>query len=305
MFVQDGSLNTPRTIWPTLNRIQLSLGFSYAQMADFCHLTLKRFLSLKAANKDLPLENAFFLCDHFNIGIEKLVTGNIDFIALVQQFTGNSGYVPERYLESANSKRRTVINILNYIENDFGWESKFRYLQRFQMSESMFLDADAPINLRYSVDLCNTLLKEARNPEVLLKIGRNSVKTHKNSEMGKTLSKARNLSELFEMMFPEVLEKYIEKNIRWKIISMGNNKCVLEGSPDHDIVGVLGKENVFASSGSYVREGFVSSIPGYLGYNHAPIKRLSCVSQGDTTTRFALDFNPIIRSKKTLLSAVS
>lgn len=306
MSLQDRPIKRPPpTIWPIVSRIQLSLGLSQEQMADICHLTLKEYVSLRHSDKDLPLQNAFFLCDRFNIGIEKLVKGDIDFNALVQQFAGNTAYMPLRYLESANSKRRTVINILNYIESHYGWETRFRYLQRFQMSEVMFLDPNAPINLRYSVDLCNTLLRETRNHEVLLKIGQNAALTNKHSEMGQSLARARNLHELFELMFSEVAEKYIEKNIHWKILGMNKSSCTLEGKPDADIVAALGKENVFSSAGTYVREGFVSSIPAYLDFDFAPVKRISCVSQGDENIRFEVNFDNIISSKRPVFSVIN
>lgn len=291
--------------WPVLNRIQKCLGIDDRKMADLVRLTEKEMVKMRAKERDISPRAAFYLADALNIGFEAIVTGRMDYIALAQQFLGNHSYIPERYLQGAHSKRRTVINILDYIKENLGGEQRWRTLQQFQMTESMFEDPDAPINLRFSVDICDMLLNRHRTHQTLFEIGQHSVRTNKNSEMGQSLQKARNVREVYEMMFSGISERYIENNFTWKIDSFSTEECLISGYPNEEIVNAIGKKYVYASSGMWIREGFIASIPEYIGMESAKIKRVRCVSRMDSKVTFLVNLELLIRSKNKKLVLVA
>lgn len=306
MRLQDPALKRrgPRSVWPTLNQIQKRLGLSDSRMAELLLLSDKTFLSMRGRNKDISVRAAFHLSDVLNVSFESLVDGDIDYVTMAQQFWGNEQYIPEKYLKGANSKRRTAINLLNYIEDHLGWEQRWRILQRFQMSEAMFKEPDEPINLRFSLDICDWLLKYHRTPEVLFRMGQYSLRTNKDSVMGKELRKARNLREVYELMFSGVAEKYVEKNFIWKVESFLSSECLISGAPTPEAMELIGKGYVCAPSGMWIREGFISAIPGYIGYDSASVERLSCVSNGDPQVKFRVDFSSLIAKKKRRLKLI-
>ncbi|MGK5085056.1 hypothetical protein WDW37_17340 [Bdellovibrionota bacterium FG-1] len=285
-------------VWQTLNRIQETLSLSDSAMADLMRLTSRDFTNLKTRNVEPLIRSTMALAEVINVGFDSLVTNAIDYVALSRQFFGNECYIPEKYVYGASSKRRSVVNLLDYVEQRLGWERRLQILRRFQMTEAMFTDPDAPINLRLSVDIGSWVLKQYRNEQLLVEMGRNAVNTHRNSPMGIELQKARNLRELFEMMCEFVLEKYIEKNFKWSIRFHDATTCSIDGVPDRELIPVIGANYINSRVGCLVRTGFMASIPGYLNFPTIEVKKTKCVSAGDGLCRFELDFLPVIRKMR-------
>lgn len=288
---QDKS-NTSLQIWSRIETIRIALDLSYADLAESLQLTESELLKLRADKREPTVKSVMAFCDALNIGFSTFMTGDIDIVALVKQFQGEPRYIPEKYTVKANSKKRTVINLLNFIEENFGWERKVRMLRYFQMNEAMFEDPDGDINLRLAVDLSDYLRKIVTTDSVFLEMGKNAVATYKNTEIGRALEKARRPIELFEMMFDGLSEKFVEKNFSWSIVKKGSSGIVIEGVPNDDIFSSLGENYLRSKSGSLIRQGFISSIPEYLGYSDAPISTLKCVSHGDDKTQYLVHLNP-------------
>lgn len=284
--------NTSLQIWSRIETVRIALDLSIADLAELLHMSESELLKLRADKREPTVSSVMAFCDALNIGFSTFMTGDIDTVALVKQFQGEIRFMPEKYTVKANSKKRTVINLLNFIEENFGWERKTRMLRYFQMNEAMFEDPDGDINLRLAVDLSDYLKKIVTSDSVFLDMGKNAVATYKNTEIGKTLENARRPMELFEMMFDGLSEKFVEKNFSWSIVKKGSTGLVIEGLPNPDIFDSLGENYLRTKSGSLIRQGFISSIPEYLGYNDAPISTLKCVSQGDEKTQYLVHLNP-------------
>jgi hypothetical protein len=160
----------------------------------------------------------------------------------------------------------------------------------------MFEDLDAPINLRLSVDLSSWILRYHSDPGLLVEMGANAVRTHRGSVVGKELSRARDVRELFERMFGGVAEQFIEKNFRWSIHRFSRSRLTLRGVPDAALVATLGKEYMHNFQGCLIRQGFVSTIPAYLGHSAARVTKSRCVCAGDGFCEFEVDLTlPLMR----------
>lgn len=307
MSIQDHPLELKEkkipSLWDTLYRIQATLNLPDQEMADFMRLTRRDFSHLKSRKKEPSVGSIMAFAELINVGFESILINDIDYIALSKQFLGNVFYVPEKYTVGANSRRRTVINLLDYIEKRLGWEQRLQVLRRFQMTEAMFSDPNAEINLRLSVDICSWVLSYYRDETLIHEMGCNAVNTHRRTLMGQELSRAKNLREIFEMMCDFILEKYIERNFKWRIRFQDSMTCIMEGVPNQDLVPIIGESYVNSRIGCLVRGGFIASIPCYLDFPAVEIKKSKCVAQGDGLCRFELDFLPVVRKKQHLHSS--
>lgn len=285
-------------IWETLHRVQVTLNLGADAFADLMQLTPPQFLRMKGRRQEPGVQSILALCNSLNMSLETFITGDIDFVAMVEQFHGNAAYIPEKYSVSANSHRRTVVNLLNYMETNLGWEKRAQVLRRHQMTEAMFTDPDALINLRFSVDISSWILKHYRDPKILFDMGRNAAVTYWNSPIRQRLAVARNLKELFELMFDSVAETYVEKNFKWQLASINAETLTLRGTPDPELVAKLGVSYMHNLQGCLIRQGFISSIPAYLGYPSAPVTKSACVCAGHDYCEFQVDLRPVIRTGK-------
>lgn len=285
-------------IWDTLHRIQSTLGIKRERLAEMLALKPSELERLRRRQKEPLLTSIMSLCQHLNLGIENVTINDIDYLAMSRQFFGEHASLPEKYAVYAQSKRRTVVSLLNYVEARFGWQTRAQVLRRFQMTEAMFENPDAPINLRFSVDLCSWLLRFHRDPGVLLDMGANAVRTHLHSPVGHELSSSRNLRELFERMFDSVAEQYIERNFKWTIASADAFAITLRGVPDAELVAKLGTHYMHSLQGCLIRQGFVSSIPAYLGQPNAVVEKRRCVRADHAYCEYWIDLRPAIRADK-------
>jgi predicted hydrocarbon binding protein len=132
---------------------------------------------------------------------------------------------------------------------------------------------------------------------MIIGMGRNFVEISKKTPMGAELRAARNVRELYEI-FQEcnIVERYMERNCQWRVAFVGAHRCIVEGTPEREFISMLGKEYMTSEAACLVRQGFIASIPGYLGYPPANIRKLSCVARGDSSCRYDLDFLPILKS---------
>jgi hypothetical protein len=280
----------PQTLWEVIHRIQVTLNYNDFQMANMLQLLPTELERARQQKKDLSIKSAMSLSKQLNIGFEALITNQIDYKALVQHQAGNVCFIPKRYQCSALSRRRTVVNLLNYIEQKFGWEKKISLLRRFQMNESMFLAPNESINLCFSVDLAGEIFKYQKQESTLIEMGIHAANTHRHSPIGTSLSHARAVHEAFEMMFGGLLSEYVEKNFAWKLTKIHQYGCELEGRPNPDLKKDIPESYIQSQAGCLIRKGFIMSIPCYLNMPFATARKLSCVSQGDPSCRFEVLF---------------
>lgn len=283
--------------WVVLNRIQGTLRLKDAHMAELMRMTEKEFRRLKNRRIEPRVPAGMALAHALNIGFDSLILNNIDYVALERHFYGESSYIPEKYTVAAQSHRRTVINLLNFIEMRRGWEMRQQTLRRFQLSESMFAEPDALINLRLPVDISEWLYKQFPNERFFYDMGKNSFETHSRSVVGEELRSSRNLRELFEMMFAGVAEKYIERNLKWVLTTKHYPIYTIEGTPSEELRSALGDQIYRSHATCLVRKGFISSIACYLGHPAQTVTKTACLAHGDSSCKFSVDLSEALKKR--------
>jgi hypothetical protein len=199
-------------------------------------------------------------------------------------------YLPEKYQVSAFSRRRTVINLLDYIELTFGIEKRALILRKFQMNESHFLDPEKKINLRFAVDLGEAIFQTQREESTLVEMGMYSAITNRASRLGTILARSRSVKDLFEMMFVDLLPQFVEENFSWRLLSFDDYGCEVEGRPNSVLRENIPEGYIRSKTGCMIRKGFIISLPFYIGLPAAGVRKLSCICQGDPSCRYRVRF---------------
>ncbi len=112
-------MRTQRTrypdLWSTIAKIQKTLDLSDTDFSEYLELTLKDFQSHRRLGQSLKLRPMSLLADRLDLNLETLIFDSVDCQALAVR-RHDSGHLQERYLVGAFSKRRTVLNFLDYLE---------------------------------------------------------------------------------------------------------------------------------------------------------------------------------------------
>lgn len=258
--------------WRSLERVIETVGWTDTQAADALGLTQEEYLARKNSRADMPASGTLILAEELGIGVENLIYGRVDLAALAQHYRGQKTYLPERYLRSAQTKKRVALNLLNYIENKFGWARRADLLKDLQIHEAALANPDEGISLNFSVDTFNWLFRYDRKPSQLEELGENLWFNNRNENLTKELSASRSVFELLEHLFAGPLEKYLEKNFSWRIWKMNTSRIVVRGFPNADVETAIGTEAIQDYPTSLVRKGMFASLPRYLGLPAAPVR---------------------------------
>jgi hypothetical protein len=285
----------PPHLWDTLEQIRHTLNLDHFQFADLLTLTEKEYWALRKKRREPSISSTVELTKRLNIGFDTLVLNQFDYQTLEKHFYGEVDHLPEKYRIGAFSKRRAVAPYLNFVQDHFGRENRSLLLREFQLTNSAFLDPNAPINLRFAIDLGNYILKYQSDPALLIEMGKYSVSSHKNTLISELLAQESTLSLVFEKMATEITPKMIESNYHWKIESETPQTLLLKGTPTLDLQSYHPKEYVFSRVACLFRTGVISAIPTYLDFPFFPVKKTACVSQGDPHCLFEVHFH---RSKR-------
>jgi hypothetical protein len=272
--------------WDTINRIGVTLNLTMDEIAEMMEVTPYRLQTMQKFNKEPNVSSAMAFSKRINVSFEALVLDRFNYKLMAQQYFGNNSSLPERYSEFALSKRLTVIPHLDYIENYFGWAARALVLRRFQMTEAMFVDPQAPINMRFSLDLIDYLLNYYRNPQILEHMGWNSARNTRTSALAGELRGADTPEEIYERMTDGAIARFVERNFFWKLLSVSDGECMIEGSPSDESTQMPDYKTLFTRGACMIRSGFISYLPNYANFRSARVKKVSCVAEGSQSCRF-------------------
>lgn len=272
--------------WDTVNRIAVTLNLSIEDLAEMMEITPYRLKLLQRYGKEPNVSSAMALSKRVNISFDSLVLNQFDYKLMAQQYFGNQSELPERYLEHSLSRRRTIIPHLNYIEQYFGWAQRALILRRFQLTEGMFADPDATMNMRFAIDLTRYLLDYHRNPAILEHMGWYSARHNRSVALGSELEGANTTGEVYERAFANITPRHIERNYDWRMTAMHDDTCIIEGRPSQEMLSIPDARSLQQPGLCLIRSGFLSYMPNYANLGSVRVRKLSCVSQGDSACQF-------------------
>ncbi len=279
-------------IWITIDKIKHTLCWSDQVIADRLQMTLDGFLLMQNCNISPSLLSITSLANSLEISIESVVTGKICYETLKAHQNGQTDHLPERYSVATFSKRKTTIHLLDFIETNFGWQTKKNVLNHFQINEGFTSKPDAEVNFLLPSDICEYLGKTYRMPvELIQKMGAHSALTNKNTFAGKTLYRLRSPKILLEHFFSQLVNQHFEKNQTYQIIKLTDRFCLVETRFKEELkdslkTGQLG--NIFACNSI---AGTMSSLTTYLNLPSSHVTKVDCVHQGGCSCKYLIDFD--------------
>ena len=278
------------TTWSVVDRIGRTLKLSDIELADMLSMTGIEFQKFKATKKDVSVDKLFSLAGRLNLSFDSIMSGRVDYQALQQHYLGNKTHLPERYQKAALGRRRTTLFVLNYIEENFGWEARLAILNHFQLNEAIFADPDEPIGFHFSADLCDFLYKYKLGQDAIAQIGLQSFLSTNTAQVKQELEECTSVAELYEKMCMVLVPKYFEKSFIYKIIRTGKNHCVLTAKPNPLLKELLKQKVIGNPATAMIRVGLAAAYPTILGLPPAKVKQTASIYQGDCDIRYEIDF---------------
>jgi len=278
-------------IWITLEKIQHALGWSTPELADHLGLTDKQYHYLYARNSELKIHSVARLIEVIGLSVETIVTGSIDYHALREHTSGNLFYLPERYEIGAFSKRRTSINLLEYLEERLGWKMKKNILNHFQMTEAIFSDPESQINFLFPSDLCAYLARSGYSASIFPMMGSYSIVTNKSTALGQLMKSFGAPKSLYENVFADVVGRSFDRNCNYRLLQLSDEGALMEARFTEELQESLKDKKPGNHHACAVRGGTLNSLTGYLDLPFSHVMEEACVHRGDSSCRYRVSYH--------------
>lgn len=277
-----------RKLSVTLERLRIELGIDLSLWAELLGTTRREYVKA-LGTKQISLRSVEALANYFDMSMELLIDGNIDYAALAARLNGNLAILPERYAVGAFSSKRTVVNLLAYLEQTYGWPMVKASLRRLQVHEAAFKDPNGKLSIRFQNDLCDLLGAKGFGKQDFRRMGAYSPVTNRHSPIGQILGRARDSHELYTLMIEEAARLY-DRNFDYAIAWMDGEACTVEARPSQLVQESLKTKTPGSIGACSTRAGVFESATSYIESAHAHVDEVRCIHRGDPFCSYRISF---------------
>lgn len=272
----------------TLN-CQKIFGLSDELMAHQLHLNIRDFNLFKYEKEDINIGRFEEFLKKINVSAVSIFSNSVDYDKIFHEFYGNMDYLQSKYIVGANGKKRTLINILDYIEKTKGKLEKLRILRRFQMSPLQFQNPDELINNNFIVDLLDQLLRDGYSVKEIIEMGENSYEVIKGTDLGRKFHEQRSKKEILEYIFVEAIDSF-DKNFNYSLKKLDSSSCVLQVTQNNDVAQAMGKRKIGSVPLSLLKLGVLSTFSRHIGQRDFDVELVKSAHHGSQFCEYSVKF---------------
>lgn len=278
------------SFWNTIDKIKSTLSYSDHQIAEIMELKPSQYAALKLQGNIPKITSGVKLCNYLNVSLENLITGSIDYSVLKNHLKLKSSILPQKYTYGAFGRRRTLINIFDYLEKWYGWEKVSLVLRKFQMSYDLFLDPEAPINNLFIVDLLQFLSKVGFTDLELFMMGAHSAHSNKNSPIAKKIKKSKTPQKLMQLMIEDRITDLYDQNFYYELQELKEEHCVVNIHQREAVAESLKLNKMGSKQLSINKAGVFSSMTCLAGFPQSKVIRTKSTHEGNDYCQYRLEF---------------
>ena len=271
----------------SLESIRLALNLNAQDWCELLQLSNREYQRITDLRKQIPGSRLVTLAHSLDLSIESLLTGRIDYRALSAHLSGDTTFIPEKYLTAAFSKRRTLSNILRYVDTTLGGHVSLNVLRTLQVTPSALRATEEDINIQFATDVLTELKRRNLPASYFERLGMNSIVQTQNSTFGRALSECRTTLELYRTFCEEKIS-YHEKNGTYEVIKGPDQSLVVEFISNPEVNEILKMKYFGSQEICDFKTGVISKIPHYIGKAGAATQKTHCVHWGHQTCRWTV-----------------
>ena len=277
-----------KDVWKSINQIQSDCDLSDSKVANILSLSLNRFQQVRKNSGVLNVEAVLNFIHYFGIDPDRFIAGVIDFKALASSYTGNS-ILPERYLYSAFSRKRTAATVVRYAEEVFGKQESLRLLRRLQIPADALLDLEGLTNVWLVTDICNEFAKRFGSNR-LIHVGMYSSNLNTTEAVNSSFQGCASPVEVFEKGVLEITPKYFDTNFDYKIEFLDKERCVIASRPSERLKEGMKNFKPGSMEISLYRTGTFATFLSFAGFHPEKAQLLTSIYEGSDACRHEISF---------------
>lgn len=271
--------------------LQFNLGVSSEELADLLQATPREFTN---KNFEPNIEQLGRLAQRFHFSLNRFFKEDIDLEVIRQHRQGNQLVLSHKYQPAAFSKRRIIINMLDFVEAQRGSSMKRLLMDHLYLTDAIYLDPDGPVNVLLFEDATQYLFKAGFSASDIFQMGQHMAVTNQGTAFADRLKETKSVSEMYEYYLTDLI-KTVEHNNFYQLKRLSNSECLLESFENPDLLDALKVEHAGGIGRCLCRAGTLAAAPAYRGLPQARIVETTCVHRGDDLCRFHINFEHAAR----------
>ncbi|MCB9091600.1 MAG: hypothetical protein H6621_08800 [Halobacteriovoraceae bacterium] len=273
-----------------LVKTKFILDLNDEEFANIFELPQNSITSILSNKNTIRIDHFAYILERLNLSFEAVINDTIDYEVLLKQFHHNPYSIPKKYTKCAQSKKRTLKNIFNYILRYRGGFYLRSILKYFQVHVEAFHDDDGLINHNFMTDLLTLLSEKNFDPKDIYAMGANSFQCNEGGFISQMFQNFNSQQDVLECLAHEK-SYFFDKNYEYKITKMNKNECFMQISQFEEVAEKLGKVLLGSELVNTLKAGVISTIPQYAGFQPAHVTTLKSVHQGSPYTLYHIQFS--------------
>lgn len=294
----DGQLSARRPrnkpialeVWDRLERIRYSVGMNHDAFANHLRMSKRDYIRFRNTRTTPSITACADLLESLDLSLEFLYQGKIDFNALAARYAGAKSAIPSHYLVGANSRIRTLVVLVTYVEENYGWRAAASLLRKFQLNHSALANPDEKVNIRLMTDAMNRLSQQGMSAECLYDMGARSSGFSVHHSLAVKLADQKNPSQLYERIVSD-FNSHFDNNCRYSLRHLSEDRCLIMAEQNEEVIEALRQPLLGSRNTCTYRGGVLASFPGFKGLPAAHAKELACVHRGDPACLYEIGFD--------------
>ena len=255
-------------------------------MAALMDIELELFLKLKIEGRTPDIGYVNNLLGRLNVSLSNFFEQKMDLLQVQESFLGNVKALPSKYSYAKFSNSRTIINCLDYLKERFGDKFIGIVFRELQVDFRFFEQPNRWVNINFSKDLCAILRGLGLRENDFFEMGRTSYLSNYNTPLGKSLSKHKNVEDLFEDICVNHSQKF-DKNFEYFITRVDKNSIFIGSAAKEGAVEKLKDKVLISSDVCTTKMGVFATFSNYIG-KKSTIKKSKCAVSGDSYSEFKI-----------------
>lgn len=281
-------LSADAIFWANIKVIQEALGANEHSVAEVLGLNSAKFVFFKNNGLSVPFANVTHFSDKIGISADALLQSTLIPKQLREAMAINwSSRIPEKYLTGLGSKSFTIRHILK-IAGRYGIlnETCAHFgIQKFAFESTI----DFPVSVQLASDMLQFIAsKVALSNEEYSQLGLLNSQYFKNTEFGEYLSKASDITELYERFLNVV--NNLEENWFYKIQYADGEKVIINSYPADKLADAYKRRDYSSLTFTKFRSHVGAHLTRYIGLEGAEPTVTKSIHHGDSYCQFNISF---------------
>lgn len=279
-----------RVFWDKIEKIRIMLDCSVDVFSEWLATTPKEYVRLQRLIRIPKAQQVFSLINQLHIPFESLFDeSEIDFKTICAHSQKNFNVLPDKYLKSKNSKKRTSINILQYLESLGGDLNLVLLLRELQVHPLAFDNYEDSISIEFLEDLTSLLSRRGFGVRDFFEMGLYSYHSNKSSRLGLELRKSKNTRDLIDRLIANHVTSY-DQNFLYELIRLDRDSAIVRAKPSEKTQSELGRVEIGNQMICAAKSGAFASLSAYVGMPFSKVKKTACIHDGDHYCELQIDF---------------